>query len=577
MLTIAAGSLKPDDVTALLLALAVLLGTAKVLGEIASRYKQPSVLGEILAGVILGPTLLGGMFPDWYNWLFPETGVVTVAIDAFTIFAALLLLLVAGLEVDLSSVTRQGKATALVSATGMFFPFVIGFGAAYLLPKAMGFEGERGELLPFALFVGIALAITALPVIAKVLMDLNMGKSDMGVLIVSSAMVNDLIGWIGFAMVLAMIDTGGDKAGPSNPMMTMLLMFGFLAVMLTIGRFAANRSLPWIQARWSWPGAVLVFVIVVSLLAGAFTEHIGVHAILGAFIAGVVIGDSRHLREATRGTIHQFVMNIFAPLFFATIGLRINFIDGFNPMLVLVVLVVACIGKIGGCYLGAKWAGMSKRESWAVGFGMVARGAMEIILGQLAYDAGLIGEELFVAIVVMALVTSLIAGPAMQKILRRREKRRLSTLITEKHFIPDMRARDAQAAIGELAERAASITKLDVKNIYDRVWAREQIMHTGLEKGLAVPHARLPIQKPVLILGRSERGIDFDATDGEPARLIFLVLTPEEDGTAQIEMLDLIARAFMNEEVRSTAQDADQFDPLLAALRIAEQQNGNHE
>ena len=362
---------------------------------------------------------------------------VKVGLEAFFVLAVCLLLLVAGLEVDLS-IAPQGKAAVLVSVLGMVFPFVVGAGVAYLLAvnadNLIGYNTESGSPIPFALFLGIAMSITALPVIAKILMDLNMFKSDMGMLIMSSAMVNDLLGWIGFALVIAMILPEGESALSLQFVIPATLVF--VGFMLTGGRWLADKIIPWVQAHSSWPGGILGFVFVLALLCAALTEWIGIHAIFGAFLAGIAIGDSKHLVARTRETIEQIVTYIFAPIFFAGVALRVDFWADFDIVIVLIVLVIAIIGKVIGCYVGAKLAGMNKRESWAIGFGMSARGAMEIILGQIALSFGLIEKDLFVAIVIMAIVTSVIAGPLMQKLLDRRQQKKFSDLLSSKAFIP---------------------------------------------------------------------------------------------------------------------------------------------
>jgi Kef-type K+ transport system membrane component KefB len=184
--------------------------------------------------------------------------------------------------------------------------------------------------------------------------------------------------------------------------------------MLTIGKNILNRALPWIQTKLSWPGGVLSISLGICFLSAAFTEIIGIHAILGAFIAGIAVGDSVHLREEAREIIHQFVTNIFAPLFFVSIGLTVDFHAFFDLNLVLGILVLSYLGKIIGAFIGARIGGFPNRESLAIGFGLNARGAMEIILGTLALNAGLINEKIFVALVIMALVTSLTSGPMIR-------------------------------------------------------------------------------------------------------------------------------------------------------------------
>ena len=564
--------LTPNQISMLLLALAALLGLARLLGEVARSLRQPAVLGEIVAGVLLGPTLFGAMAPEAYSWLFPDDGLLRAAEDGFILISATLLLLVVGLDVDLSTVWRQGKTMLLVSALGIALPFALGSTLAGVWPDAMGI-GERGLQAPhaFAVFLGIALSITALPVIAKVLMDLNLAKSDLGLLIISSAMLNDLVGWIGFAVVLALLPAGMTEGSSGHGVgLTIGLTLAFLAVMLTLGRWFFHRSMPWVQAHWSWPGGMLALVFVGAMLCAAFTEWLGIHSIFGAFVAGVAIGDSYHLTERTRDTIHQFVTNIFAPIFFASIGLRIDFIDAFDPLTVFVVLGVAITGKSIGCFLGAKLGKTSTRESAAVAAGMTCQGAVGIILGQLAYDAGLITERLLVAIVIMALVTSLISGPAIQKILNTRSKLRLIDLLTDRHVVMNPEANTVEGVIAELSERAANLADLDTDHVTERVTQRERLMHTGLPGGLAVPHARLEkLQRPLMVVGRPTPGIDFDAVDGVPARLVCLILTPQDRPEAQIELLATVAETFADPKIKGRALASHTATEFRAALNLA--------
>lgn len=569
VLTLAAGAITPNDLTVLFLSLAVLLGAARLLGEIARHLGQPSLLGELLAGILLGPTLFDYVSPEFHAWLFPTEGHAHTAVYGFGQLSVAFLLLVAGLEVDLSSVWRQGKAAASVSVTGVVLPFAIGFGMAYFLPSFMGIEDPNGPLVPFAAFIGIAMSISALPVISRILMDLNLFKSDMGMLIMSAAMVNDLIGWMGFAFVLAMIS--GDEGSGSSVVMSIGMTLLFTAVILTLGRWVFHKTLPFVQAHTVWPSGVITFVLAIALFCGAITEWIGVHSIFGAFLAGVALGDSSHLSERTRDIIHQFVISIFAPIFFAMLAVQTNFIEAFDPMLVIVVLVVAIFAKVFGCYVGAAWAGMSKRESMATAFGMTARGAMEMVLADLARSAGLITDELFVAILIMALVTSLISGPAMQYVLGRKKTLRLQDVLHEKNIILGLKARTVRAAIDEMSEKAAKLAPdLTAEDIATTVWQREQLMHTGLPHQMAVPHGRLAnLAKPIVILGRSNEGINFDAPDGQSAMMIFMLLTPLQDNGAQIELLGLIARTFNNPQTRSQVLGAQSVTEILAAINKA--------
>lgn len=397
------------DLVVLLIGMATMLILSRVASEMARSVKFPVVMGEIVIGIVLGPTLLGYFAPEISQYIFPSTGNAAVALNAITKIAVVMMLFVAGMEVQLPLVLKQGKAAVLTSILSMVIPFVIGFVTAWYYPQ--WFKQYDEYRLLFALFFGTALSISALPVIARILIDMGLFKTKIGMIIIASAMFNDLLGWLIFSFILSSMKTSDMDHEFTY---TIFYIIGFGLFMLTIGRKVLDKLMPWMQKKLSWPGGVLSISLGICFLSAAFTESIGIHAILGAFIAGIAIGDSVHLKEKAREIIYQFVTNIFAPLFFVSIGLRVNFIENFNLALVLLVLVVAYIGKVSGASIGARLGGFNRKESLAVGFGMNARGAMEIILGTLALQAGLINETIFVALVIMALVTSLTSGPLMR-------------------------------------------------------------------------------------------------------------------------------------------------------------------
>lgn len=378
--------LAQHDLMALFLALAALLATAKFAGELVKKLGQPSVLGEIMAGILLGPTILGHYKPGVYQLLFPASGPVALVLDGVTAISVVLFLLTAGIEIDLSSIFRQGKSALLVSVFGMVIPFAFGFGSAELFPRFLGAD-DRASPLVFALFLGTALSISALPIIARILMDLGLLQSEMGTVVMSSAMFDDLVGWILFGLVLGMMNPQADAGHGVRH--TIFLVLTFAVLMLTVGRWLIHKILPFIQARTTWPGGVLGFIFSLTLASAAFAEYAGIHAVFGAFITGAAVGESRHLRERTSESIHQIVTNVFAPLFFASIGLHTNFIKNFDPALTAIVIAVACLGKVLGAGWGAHLGGMDVRSSIGIGFAMNARGAMEMILGILALQAGL--------------------------------------------------------------------------------------------------------------------------------------------------------------------------------------------
>lgn len=413
------------DLIILLLAISTMLILSRIVAELGKRFKLPVVMGELLVGIALGPTILGTLCPELYDYLFPlaTNEKVGYALDGIFSLSVIMLLFVAGMEVDLPLVLRQGKTAIYTGLGGMILPFFTGFAVAWWFPELFGIVITPESKLLFALFLGTALSISALPVIARILMDMNIFKTQIGMVIIASAMFNDLVGWLVFSVVLSM---SGHGTGGMGIGWTIGYVIAFGAFMLFIGRRLINYALPWMQNKLSWPGGVLAMCLGLCLVCAAFTESINLHAILGAFIAGIAIGDSVHLREQAREIIHQFVTNFFAPLFFVSIGLKVNFIENFDVTIVLIVLVLAYVGKVAGASLGARLGGLNANRSLAIGFGLNARGAMEIILGTLAYNAGIIGKPIFVALVIMALVTSLTSAPFIRYFMRRDDANKLA-------------------------------------------------------------------------------------------------------------------------------------------------------
>jgi Kef-type K+ transport system membrane component KefB/mannitol/fructose-specific phosphotransferase system IIA component (Ntr-type) len=544
------------------IALAVLLGAAKLAGELMQKLDQPSVLGEIMAGILLGPTLLGHFKPELYAFIFPSTGNLPIALETVTTLGVVFFLLIAGLEIDLRSIFRQGKSALAVSFFGVIIPFAFGFGAAGLFPRFLG-AAPGADRLIFALFVGTALSISALPVIAKILMDLNLLRSEMGTVVMSSAMFDDLVGWILFSMILGMMNGGGTSM--DGVKRTIILVLAFVVLALTVVRWLIDKLLPHIQAHTSWPGGVLGFIFTLTLAAAAFAEYAGIHAVFGAFIIGIAVGESTHLRKRTSELIHGIVTNVFAPFFFASIGLRTNFVTNFNLPITATVIAVACIGKLLGAGMGARLGGMDRRTSWGVGLAMNARGAMEMILGLLALQLGLIRETMFVALVIMALFTSLVSAPAIKFLIGRRRTITLKDSITAKLFFPALKAQSKEQVLQEMCIAAADAVSNSPERFLRLVQERERVTTSGWENGLAVPHARVNgLLEPLVVVGRVAQGIDFDARDGKPARLIILILTG--DNQSQHDLLLDAGELFSRKEAIEQALHAETFVELMAAL-----------
>ena len=544
------------------LALAALLGCAKFAGELVKKFNQPSVLGEIIAGILLGPTVLGHYKPTVYALLFPHTGPVALVLDGVTAISVVFFLLTAGIEIDLTSIFRQGKSALLVSSFGVVIPFAFGFVAAGLFPHFLGADAN-GDRLVFALFIGTALSISALPVIARILMDLGLLQTEMGTVVMSSAMFDDLVGWILFGLVLGMMNP--DSHSIHGLRHTIILVLGFAILMLTVGRWLIDKLLPHIQAHTTWPGGVLGFIFSLTLASAAFAEYAGIHAVFGAFITGAAVGESKHLRERTSASIHDIVTNVFAPLFFASIGLHTNFVTNFHLEVTAVILAVACLGKVLGAGWGAHLGGMDMRTSIGVGLAMNARGAMEMILGILALQAGLIREPMFVALVVMALVTSLISAPAIRLLIRGKKWVSLKEIVSSQLFLPNLGSDTKNGILREMCDVAAPLVGNAPERFLRLINERERVASSGWRNGVAVPYARIDgLLRPLVVIGKTEKGIDFDARDGRPAKLIVLILTP--NGTSQQDLLADAGQLFSQKEVVDRTLAATNFTELVAAL-----------
>ena len=558
------GRMSQDEIALVFLSLGVLLASGRLLGEIAQRFGQPAIVGELLAGVLLGPTVMGRVWPDFTLTLFPTTGARSDVLSGLTTVSVALYLMAAGMEVRLSTIWRRGKTSLFVAIAGFAIPFALAFSAAWLFPFRLGCEEDANPRI-FALFFAAAISISALPVISRTLMDLDLYRSDLGLIVISAAVFNDVLGWMVFAVALGLL------GGGTNPLLgaTATITFTLLAavLMLTLGRWLLHRVLPWIQAHATWPGGVMGFAVSLALLAAALTEWIGVHAIFGAFLVGVAIGDSSHLRPQTRHTIHDFVSFIFAPLFFASVGLHGDFYSRFIPSIVVTVLVIACVGKILGCLLAGRLAGLDWRGSWAVGFAMNSRGAMEIILGLLALHSELIRQRMLVALVVMAAVTSLMAAPAIQRLLGRARHLRFTRFVPPRGFYPRLRAANRWDAMERLARVLLPPEEAD-----STLWGGDvRVEWAGPNQEVAVCLVGLPtVRAPRIAVGISDSGIDFGPLAEMKAKIVILVLTCADEPNHEFELEEDIVRSLASEERVRQALGAQSLTEFLAAVRTGE-------
>jgi Kef-type K+ transport system membrane component KefB len=397
-----------QDFALLLFQLFALLSLGLALGELFRRVRQPTVIGEILAGVLLGPSVLGMLAPDVFSALFP--GPQTQLLGSMAWLGSVFLLLVAGLEINLAILVQQRRIVAFTSLIGIVVPFTFGFLLGFNLPD--DYLINPAQRLLFSLFLATALSISAIPIIAKILMDLGLLRTSVGQAILGAAIVNDLVGWIFFAVILSMLTT--TVHGQGSVTATIILTVAFAVACLTFGKKLVAKLFSFFKKLKVPPEGILGVAALVAFLCAAFTQWIGIHAIFGAFLAGVMIGETGETSNGPRELLRQMVFYIFAPIFFASMGLRANFINHFDLPLVLGVLAIAVVAKFTGGYLGAYVGGRRGHQACAIGFGLMPQGAMGIILAFLALEFSLINETVFVALVSTALVTSILSGPLIK-------------------------------------------------------------------------------------------------------------------------------------------------------------------
>lgn len=396
-----------------LLQLAVLLLVSRGLGELMRRVDLPPVVGELLAGVLLGPSLLGWTLPAVQAAIFPKSQAQSDLLAVVSWLGVLFLLIVTGLETDLNLILRKGKTALLISLGGIIVPFTTGFALGELLPES--FLAQPDERLIFSLFIATAMSISAVPVIAKVLMDLNLIRRDIGQITLAAGMTDDTIGWILLSVVAGLASSGHFDL--STALKSVIGAVLFLTIAFTIGRTVVDQILRWVDNHIGGATASLSIVLVLALSAAALTHALGIEAALGAFVFGILAGQSRRFSREAGHTLEMITAGFLAPIFFAAAGLKVNLLQLLVPQTLvigLLVLAVACVGKFVGAYLGAKVGGLSHWESLAMGSGMNARGAMEIIVATIGLSLGVLNQQMYSIIVMVAIVTSLMAPPLLR-------------------------------------------------------------------------------------------------------------------------------------------------------------------
>lgn len=389
--------------------LLVLVATARICGSLMRRINLPSVIGQLAAGVILGPSIFGRIWEDGFHWFLPEEEISSGALFAVSWLGVALLLVTAGFETDLGLIRRLGRAAALVTGFSLVVPLLGGLAVGFLLPDS--FLGPESDRTVFALFVAAALSVSALAVIAKILSELGLMRRDFGQITVAAGMANDVVGWVMLAVFAGFATSG--SVSVSGVAKTVLGLAVFLALAMTIGQRAVDRALRWVRRDGPNIGGAMTVVVFTMLIFGVATQALGIEAVLGAFVAGVVLHRSRFQQEEVLHHLESVTATFLAPVFFATAGLRVDLgLLGKNNALAWagLVIVVAIVAKFAGAYVGARLAGQSNRAACALGAGLNARGALEIVIASVGLSLGVFNETAYTIIVIVPLITSVFAA-----------------------------------------------------------------------------------------------------------------------------------------------------------------------
>lgn len=393
-----------------LLQLLVLLVVAKGAGALLKRLGQPAVIGEMAAGLMMGPLVLGSLLPGLHGALFPASSLGPLGM--LSQLGVLMFLLVAGAELDLGGLRGRRRFAFTVSHAGIAVPFVLGVLLAIWLypehgPQGVGFTA-------FALFVGISLSITAFPVLLRILADRGITHTPLGQTAIACAALGDATAWC----LLALIVAAAQATGWVPASLSLLCVVVFIALMLGVVKpwFSRQVIQPGSEGRW------LLGMLLLSLGSALVTEVLGIHALFGAFAAGVAVSSNAQLRGLLIARVEPFAVTLLLPLFFAMTGLRMraDALQGSDLLLCAVVIAVATLGKLFGTWSAARSAGMDNHEAWKLGALMNTRGLMELIVLNLGYELGFLGDRLFAVLVIMALVTTAMTGPLLSWMERRK-------------------------------------------------------------------------------------------------------------------------------------------------------------
>jgi len=398
--------------TLFLVQISLVLAIPLLVATLLRKLSLSPLVVELLCGVALGPSVFGTFAPRLYQDVFPAVSKATAAREAVTELGLLMFVFMAGLELRPRNLRRLGMPIFWTSFLGILFPLVLGVSSVLLWPGFWRNQAQSNIPL-LALFVGTILSITALPVIARILMDLNLIKTELGLIVMSAATLDDMVGWGLFAIILSNFGGAGHSGRTLwSSVVVVLLVFGLI---LNLSNKRLQRAVVWLNLPKETLQLKLTFLVFTT--AAIIAQVTGTHATLGAFLAGVTLGRIPEARKLAQDSLYRTTASIFATMYFVSIGLKANFVTNFDVWLVAFVLLIACLGKISGVFLGARLGGKQPREALVLALGMNARGAVGIVLTTVGMEAGLIDQRIFVALIIMALATSTLSAVGIKQLM----------------------------------------------------------------------------------------------------------------------------------------------------------------
>jgi len=386
-----------------LLQVLVVLAIAKLAGRCMRLIHQPAVIGEMIAGILLGPSLLGFLLPSAHGWLFPKDGLTSLG--HVSQLGVLIFMFAAGAEWDMSRLRDRFKSTVMISLSGMVLPFLIGIGLAGFLYANYAPEGVNQ--FDFSLFIGISLCVTAFPVLLRIIDDRGYSGSEIATIAIACAAISDASAWALLGVIVATVQS----QSITSAVVCALTALAYAWILAFPARhFIASQSVD------DKNDSRCLVIIVIAILASAmFTELIGLHLLFGAFLAGIAVSSNPMLRSIVEEKIEPFAGALLLPLFFAQTGLntRIDMLSGKEWLLCIAITVLATIGKLGGTHFSARLGGLSKPDAWRLGALMNTRGLMELIVLAIGLQLGLISQNLYAILVLVAIITTVMTGPLL--------------------------------------------------------------------------------------------------------------------------------------------------------------------